>query len=98
VPAVCTDERPIALVTGARYPRDPQTLKLTADLLAGSVDFATLWDDATIAAATHMIKRLDHPELGRLTLACDALLDPHRDQNVVMFSIVSAAAPVPISV
>jgi hypothetical protein len=45
-----------------------------------------------------MIKRLDHPELGRLTLACDALLDPHRDQNVVMFSIVSAAAPVPISV
>ena len=38
----------------------------------------------------HMIKRLDHPELGVLTLACDSLLDPHRDQNVVMFSVVSA--------
>lgn len=76
--------------TVARYPRDPVTLELISDLLTGSAEFADLWDDATVVTVTHMIKRLDHPELGRLTLACDALLDPHRDQNVVMFSIVSA--------
>ncbi|MET0474898.1 MAG: helix-turn-helix transcriptional regulator [Mycobacterium sp.] len=76
--------------TAARYPRDRQTRELISDLLAGSPEFAELWDDATVVTATHMIKRLDHPELGFLTLACDALLDPHRDQNVVMFSVVSA--------
>jgi transcriptional regulator with XRE-family HTH domain len=76
--------------TAARYPRDRQTRELIADLVAGSPEFAKLWDDATVVTATHMIKRLDHPELGVLTLACDSLLDPHRDQNVVMFSVVSA--------
>ena len=70
------------------------------DVLAWNALAATLMEDFGALAPTerNMIKRLDHPELGRLTLACDALLDPHRDQNVVMFSIVSAAAPVPISV
>lgn len=82
--------------TAARYPRDPQTRALIAELLRDSDEFAELWDDATVVTATHMIKRLDHPELGRLTLACDALLDPHRDQNIVMFSVVSAARP-PVS-
>jgi transcriptional regulator with XRE-family HTH domain len=76
--------------TLARYPRDPQTRQLINDLLAGSAEFAELWDDATVVTATHMIKRLDHPELGTLTLSCDALLDPHQDQTIVMFSIMSA--------
>ena len=74
--------------TAARYPRDPHTRALIADLLVGSSEFAELWDDAALVTATHMIKRLDHRELGHLVLACDALLDPHRDQNVIMFSIV----------
>jgi transcriptional regulator with XRE-family HTH domain len=77
--------------TAARYPRDPGTQELIADLLAGSTEFATLWDDATVVTSTHMIKRLDHPELGHLTLACDSLLDPHRDQNIVMFSVVTTS-------
>ncbi|MDO3638613.1 helix-turn-helix transcriptional regulator [Mycolicibacterium arseniciresistens] len=76
--------------TVARYPRDPMTRALIADLCAGSPEFAELWDDATVITVTHMIKRLDHPELGRLTLACDMLQDPHRDQSIVMFSVVSA--------
>lgn len=76
--------------TAVRYPRDRQTRELIVDLLAGSPEFAALWDDATAVTGTHMIKRLNHPELGFLTLACDVLLDPHRDQNIVMFSVVSA--------
>jgi transcriptional regulator with XRE-family HTH domain len=75
--------------TVARYPRDPLTRELIDDLLAGSQEFAALWDDATIVTTTHMIKHLDHPELGRLSLACDVLEDPHRDQNIVMFSVLS---------
>lgn len=78
--------------TAARYPRDRQTRELISDLLTGSAEFAELWDDATVVTSTHMIKRLEHPELGSLTLACDALLDPHRDQNIVMFSVVSVTA------
>jgi transcriptional regulator with XRE-family HTH domain len=77
--------------TQARYPRDLQTRELISDLLAGSAEFAELWDDATVVTATHMIKMLDHPDRGTLTLACDALLDPHRDQNIVMLSVVSAS-------
>lgn len=30
------------------------------------------------------------PELGHLTLACDMLADPHRDQSIVMFAVLSA--------
>lgn len=75
--------------TVARYPRDPLTRELVADLAAGSREFGALWDDAAVVTATHMIKTLDHSELGLLTLACDMLEDPHRDQNIVMFSVVS---------
>jgi len=76
--------------TAARYPRDLQTRELISELLSQSTDFAELWDDATVVTLTHMIKRLDHPELGSLTLSCDALLDPHRDQNIVMFAVIRA--------
>lgn len=75
--------------TAARYPRDARTRELIADLQAGSAEFAAMWDDPTVVTATHTVKRLDHPEFGTLTLACDALLDPHRDQHIVMFSVIS---------
>lgn len=75
--------------TVARYPRDTRTQELVADLLAGSQEFADIWSDATVVNTTHMIKRLDHPGRGRLTLSCDALMDPHRDQTIVMFSVIS---------
>lgn len=75
--------------TLARYPRDDQTWALISDLQRESIEFARLWDDVTAVTVTHMIKHVDHPALGHLTLACDALLDPHRDQNIVMFSITS---------
>lgn len=78
--------------TVARYPRDPATRTLIADLSAGSREFAALWDDVGIVSATHVIKHLDHPELGHLTLACDMLADPHRDQSIVMFAVLDADA------
>lgn len=62
---------------------------MIADLLAGSPEFTAIWSDATVVNTTHMIKRLDHPDRGRLTLSCDALMDPHRDQTIVMFSVIS---------
>ncbi|MGW0163463.1 helix-turn-helix transcriptional regulator [Mycobacterium sp. NPDC003323] len=74
--------------TAARYPRDKQTYRLIEDLLAGSPAFTDLWSDATAINTTHMIKRLDHPQRGHLTLSCDALMDPHRDQTIVMFSVI----------
>lgn len=76
--------------TLARYPRDEQTLKLIADLRNDSTEFVALWDDDAVVPSAHMIKHMDHRDLGPLTLACDMLQDPHRDQSVVMFSIISA--------
>lgn len=75
--------------TVARYPRDTRTQELVADLLAGSPEFTELWSDATVVNSTHMIKEVDHPVRGHLTLSCDALMDPHRDQTIVMFSVIS---------
>lgn len=74
--------------TAARYPRDHLTRQLIDELRRRSPDFAALWSDATVVNTTHMIKRLDHPQRGHLTLSCDALMDPHRDQTIVMFSVI----------
>lgn len=74
--------------TQARYPRDEQTQKLINDLCNGSLEFVELWNDATTVAGTHMIKYVDHHTLGPLALSCDVLRDPHRDQSIVMFSVI----------
>jgi len=74
--------------TLARYPRDEQTQKLINDLCNGSPEFVELWGDVTAVGSTHMIKYVDHHTLGPLALACDMLRDPHRDQSIVMFSIM----------
>jgi len=55
-------------------------------LLAGSPEFAALWE-AHEVRNTHMLeKRLRHPEVGVLDLACQVLVDPDQGQTLLVLT------------
>ncbi len=70
----------------ARYPHDPATQELIRDLLRLSPEFAALWPDAELPDQRHLVKTVDHPQIGPITLTCDILLVPEQDQHVVLFT------------
>ena len=70
----------------ARYPDDPATQALVRELAARSPEFAALWPSPEVSDQRHLIKTIDHPRIGRITVTCDVLLVPERDQQVVLFT------------
>jgi transcriptional regulator with XRE-family HTH domain len=76
----------------ARYPRDPDLLRLVQDLRTGSPEFAALWEDTAAGSWRSHRKTLLHPTVGPLTLECDTLHVPDTDQLLVVYS---AAAGTP---
>ncbi|MFJ1758920.1 helix-turn-helix transcriptional regulator [Amycolatopsis sp. NPDC088138] len=70
----------------ARYPDDPATQALVRELLRGSPEFAALWPSPEVSDQRHLVKTVDHPQVGPITLTCDILLVPERDQHVVLFT------------
>ncbi|WP_328615786.1 helix-turn-helix transcriptional regulator [Amycolatopsis sp. NBC_00355] len=70
----------------ARYPDDPATRGLIRDLLRGSPEFAALWPSPEVSDQRHLVKTVDHPQVGPITLTCDILVVPERDQHVVLFT------------
>jgi transcriptional regulator with XRE-family HTH domain len=70
----------------ARYPNDEPTQRLIAELLRDSPEFAQRWSESEVVAVPHLRKDFDHPAVGRLTLRCDVLAVPERDQSVVLYS------------
>jgi transcriptional regulator with XRE-family HTH domain len=70
----------------ARYPHDRATQDLVRELLRHSPEFAALWPSREVSDQRHMIKSIDHPQLGPITLICDVLVVPERDQHVVLFT------------
>jgi transcriptional regulator with XRE-family HTH domain len=70
----------------ARYPDDPATQSLVRDLLRDSPEFAALWPSPEVSAERHLNKTVDHPQVGPITLTCDILVVPERDQHVVLFT------------
>jgi len=76
----------------ARYPQDPDLTRLVTDLRAGSARFDSLWQARRSGRLRAGSTTITHPELGRLTLDCDILLEPEADQTVLVYS---AAAGTP---
>jgi transcriptional regulator with XRE-family HTH domain len=70
----------------ARYPDDPETQELIADLLAGSPEFAELWAAREVASEPVLCKSFQHPMVGLVAVNCDALAIPDCDQRVVIYT------------
>jgi transcriptional regulator with XRE-family HTH domain len=67
-----------------RYPHDARLAALLAELRAGSEEFRHIWEARPVHAPGHRTKTIDHPVAGPLRLACDVLLVPEDDQEVVL--------------
>lgn len=76
----------------ARYPEDPAVTGFVDELRSGSPEFARIWDRHDVQAAPMLTKTFQNPRVGPITLDCDALRVPDRDQHLVLFT---AAAHTP---
>lgn len=70
----------------ARYPADRAVAGLVAELREGSPEFARLWERHDVQAAPMLTKTFHHPVVGDVTVDCDALALPDRDQHLVLYS------------
>lgn len=59
---------------------------LVEELLGASPDFARLWAAHDVAAGQTLRKTFHHPAIGPVTVNCDTLHLPDRDQNVVIYT------------
>jgi transcriptional regulator with XRE-family HTH domain len=60
-----------------------------AELLTDqSEEFRTLWKEHEIGIRPREIKRYQHPDLGRLELNCQILLDPDESQSLLVYTAV----------
>lgn len=74
--------RGIAAVRGP----DSRASELARDLIERSEEFATLWADHEIGLEPDDVKRYQHPEVGRLDLNCQVLLDPHQSHRLLVYT------------
>lgn len=55
-------------------------------LLSESTEFATLWSAHEVSLSVGYEKRLQHPEVGIITVQCQRLLDPEQNQSLLVFT------------
>lgn len=60
--------------------------ELADDLRARSDDFAALWLAHEVGARPPAVKRFLHPEVGRLDLSCQTLLDPDHSHRLLVYT------------
>lgn len=89
IPRQDWDERSLIQVadlraTHGRRSSDPDVAQLVADLTAGSVEFAYLWDQHHVAVRRADEKRIIHPEVGLLDLLCETLVSAIGGHTVVI--------------
>ncbi|MCX4091770.1 helix-turn-helix transcriptional regulator [Nocardia sp. alder85J] len=70
----------------ARYPADSEVTGLIGELRTGSAEFAELWERHDVQPAAVLTKTFQHPVIGPITVDCDALTLPDRDQHLVLYS------------
>ncbi|MEU8677580.1 helix-turn-helix transcriptional regulator [Streptomyces sp. NPDC048560] len=70
----------------ARQGPESRAGEITDALLAGSEEFAALWNKHEIGVRRPDAKRFAHPDLGILELQCQALLDPGQDQILLVYT------------
>jgi len=74
-----------------RFPHDEYLNELITDLLELSPRFAALWEKRPIARTPSRQKTFNHPEIGTITLDCDALAVQGTDLNVIVYTAPSGS-------
>jgi len=69
-----------------RFPDDEPLRALVADLKRVSPRFAELWEQRPVAPHGAARKTLLHPEIGEITLDCDALTVGGSDLRVMVYT------------
>jgi transcriptional regulator with XRE-family HTH domain len=69
-----------------RYPTDPDMQSLVADLLRVSTRFQALWESHAVEPQATSRKTIAHPEVGLVTLDCDALTVAGADLRIVVYT------------
>lgn len=69
-----------------RFPDDEYLNELISDLLELSPRFAELWEKRPIAHTPARQKSFNHPEIGTITLDCDALAVQGSDLSVIVYT------------
>lgn len=72
--------------SAARGGTGSRAAQLVADLRDHSSEFAELWDQQEVGLRWSDAKRFVHPQLDRLDLHCQTLLDPTQDQSLLVFT------------
>lgn len=60
--------------------------QLTDLLLQRSEEFRTLWGAHEVGIRPEEVKRYQHPEVGRLELNCQTLVDPHQSHRLMVYT------------
>lgn len=55
-------------------------------LLAESAEFAAVWSLHEVGLRPRETKRFEHPELGRIDLSCQTLLDPEQGHSLLVYT------------
>lgn len=69
----------------AQGPGSPAA-SLVADLQHNNMEFAELWNRQEVGLRWSNAKRFVHPEVGRIDLYCQTLLDPDQGQSLLIFT------------
>ncbi|GAA0367946.1 helix-turn-helix transcriptional regulator [Actinoallomurus spadix] len=73
-------------VATTHYPDNAELRSLIAELLAGSAEFARLWNSQELRIEHHSRQVFEHPQVGPIELDFDILTVPDADQQLVIFT------------
>ena len=74
-------------IVALRGPGSPAA-QLANLLLARSGEFRSLWKAHEVGIQPEEVKRYQHPEVGRLELNCQTLIDPHQAHRLMVYTAV----------
>ncbi|MFD3687141.1 helix-turn-helix transcriptional regulator [Nocardiopsis sp. NPDC058631] len=76
--------------TAARRSGNPEVRGLVNRLLAASAEFRGFWEDYEVAVRRVDRKTFLHPRVGRMTMDCETLMTPDRNQQLLVLTPVDA--------
>jgi transcriptional regulator with XRE-family HTH domain len=75
-------------MTAARYPADRELKRLIAELTSHSPRFVELWESGEVGSPQDQSRHkiIDHPDVGLITLDCDALIVAGDDLRITVYT------------